>query len=190
MIIRLNKEVQNLTREQKEVLQQLGAQVEDRAIKVTATAYIDEYATMEDMMPETTGWTFYSNLDRYILHPDEKHIDDFKELDKAGKTIVRINAYIHGGIALSLGDGYPFNDSWDGGCAGFAVFDGKATEDNKKDLIWYIDFYNEYQGGGVYCVDIVDEFGETLDNACGLFRDDVVEFAKENGIPEDKINWD
>lgn len=141
-------------------------------------------------MPETTGWTFYSNLSEYILHPDERKINDFEDLDKEDKTIIKINAYIHSGIALSLDDCYPFTDKWDGGCAGYAVFDGEATEEDKKALIQYIDFYNEYQGGGVYCVDIVDEFGETLDNACGLFHNDAVEFAKENGVPATKINWD
>lgn len=153
----------DLTDEQKKVLTELGARFEDRDPVLHIHAY--ESADIWGALPDIGGCKIYSNLSDYIIHPsEEKYTPGIVKNHKEEIDIIPIYAYIHSCICLSLdGDSYPFNDKWDAGVAGFAVF-AKANKDSaKQDLQKYIDAYNDVVGTGLYSVYILDEFDNEVE---------------------------
>lgn len=153
----------NLTDEQKKVLTELGARFEDRDHVLHIQAY--ESADIWGALPDIGGCKIYSNLSYYIIHPsEEKYTPDMIKKHKEEIGFIPIYAYIHSGICLSLDRGsYPFNDKWDAGVAGFAVF-AKANKDSSKQALQkYIDAYNDVVGTGLYSVYILDEFDNEVD---------------------------
>ena len=96
--------------------------------------------------------------------------------------IFPVRAYIHGGIALSLGNSYPFNCQWDSGYIGYAVIradkvaefglkpiDAKKTYENAENELAV---YNSYLSGDTYGYSIV-EF-KTCD-CCGNVEETVTD---------------
>lgn len=153
----------DLTDEQKKVLTELGAWMEDRDPVLRIRAY--ESADIWGALPDIGGCKIYSNLSDYIIHPsEEKYTPDMVKKHKEEIDIIPIYAYIHSGICLSLdGGSYPFNDKWDAGVAGFAVF-AKANKDSAKQALQkYIDAYNEVASTGLYSVCILDEFDNEVE---------------------------
>lgn len=130
------------------------------------------------------GVTFISN------HRDYKNAGEYDNLSTNdcidgnlpdGFEAVPISAYIHGGIALSLGS---FNCPWDSGVFGFLVFKkGEFGEDNQG-LEGFVTHWNHVLMGEVFGFTILDDNGESsdLEGACiGGYAgyDCVIEEAKE-----------
>ena len=72
---------------------------------------------------------------RFLTIENHRHSWGHKQLSKealkeatdkaraAGKTVVTVYAYVHSGVAFSLGNSYPFNCPWDAGPCGVIIVD-------------------------------------------------------------------
>ena len=94
-------------------------------------------------------------------------------------------AYIHSGVALSLGcTAYPFNDRWDSCQVGYVLVG--------KDVGWgrpleeiaagQVETWNQYLSGGVLGYETKDRDGEVVDSCWGFYTtpEQVLEEAKQN----------
>jgi hypothetical protein len=64
-----------------------------------------------------------------------------------------VNAYIHSGVALSLGKQYPFNDQWDTSTTGYILVSKKEWKDEdkaKETAENLIETWNMYLSGDVW----------------------------------------
>ncbi len=118
------------------------------------------------------------------------------------KDIISLPIYVyeHSNIAMSTGAGYPFNDQWDAGCAGFIYITKKKVRKEygwkviTKQRIAQIEKYlksevetqTHYVSGSVYYYAIENEAGEDIeDGSCGGFygydheSSGLMEFAKD-----------
>lgn len=76
-----------------------------------------------------------------------------KSLPGKGWSLYPVNAYIHSGIALSLGRGYPFDDPWDSGLGGILCLRSDDPKGNFKARIRaeaYVEYMNQALSGDVY----------------------------------------
>ena len=131
----------------------------------------------------------FSNLNRYSLAENEqKYNGDPEELKEEGYDLRPIYAYIHSGIALSLGRDGQFSDQFDSGLAGFAAVQGKFTPKQEKVLENYIERYNELSDGEVYRYEIYkNDENDTFIDSCGGFigySDKLAEYIFDNLDPE------
>ena len=71
---------------------------------------------------------------------------------KADYHVLPLIAYIHSGVALSLGsDSYPFNDAWDAGQVGWVLVQKRAGFRNiRKAAQSLVAEWNQYLSGDVY----------------------------------------
>ena len=84
-----------------------------------------------------------------------------KAIEDEGGVVMPIYVYEHSGIAVSLGNGHPFDCPWDSGCGGIAAIDKAALDDEfggDRDkaiscLACEIQTLNEYLNGGVVVVE-------------------------------------
>lgn len=122
----------------------------------------------------------FSNLSRYSLAKNEQRYNgNPEELKKEGYDLRPIYAYIHGGVALSLGRGGQFSDQFDSGLAGFAAVKGKFTSEQEKALENYIKEYNNLQTTTFYGYSIYDENDEVADSCGGFAGNSEEEIADE-----------
>jgi len=71
---------------------------------------------------------------RYLdINPPKGCPEDNRELKNLGYTVFALRAYIHSGVALSLGTGYPFNDLWDSCNAGYVAVHQKVLDEASKE---------------------------------------------------------
>ena len=104
-----------------------------------------------------------------------------------GWRVFQLNAYIHGGVALSLGE---FGCRWDSGQVGWVLVkeenewgerDGKPIT-HEQIAQWLVDEWNQYLSGDVWYFSIEDSDGEETDlGAGGIYgREDALEIAKQH----------
>jgi hypothetical protein len=111
----------------------------------------DDQACLEDVL-FTDREAFYTNVPRYLgnYNTDNKTLDDFESMheivDYYGKDFkaYMVNASIHSGIALSLGNEYPFNCRFDSGLGGVLVLPKEVHADS------FIKEFNSFLNGEVY----------------------------------------
>lgn len=145
--------------------------------------------------------TIYSNHRDYSpdKHKIEELCDEDGELNK--KELDRyfiwlpVYAYIHSGITISTGRGYPFNDRWDSGLFGIIAV-SKANV--RKEFGWknitkarleQIEGYlrgevktlDDYYTGNVYGYVVEDEDGCAIESCWGYFGDESIEEMIEEG---------
>jgi hypothetical protein len=65
-------------------------------------------------------------------------------------NIYPLYAYIHSGIALSLGNSYPFDCKWDTSMSGFLI----TTKDYQLDIKRFIETWNDYLMNGGLMVEL------------------------------------
>lgn len=112
----------------------------------------------------------FSNLRDYKIAEDEQRYNgDPDELKEEGYDLRPIYAYIHSGIALSLGRGGQFSDQFDSGLAGFAAVQGKFTPEQEQALASYIEDFNDLSSGEVYSYTIYDNEDDSVEDSCGGF---------------------
>lgn len=128
--------------------------------------------------------TFYTNIPRH-LNPDGHLLKELKDEDglitDKDVVFILVNAYIHGGVALSTSDEWPFNDRWDGGLGGVMAttrerakewFGRDATDDEiRKSLQGDVDELDSFCQGDVYGFTITDENGEIIESVGGYVGD-------------------
>jgi hypothetical protein len=108
-----------------------------------------------------------------------------------GWRVFELNAYIHSGVALSLGE---FGCPWDSGQVGWVFvkeehgwgeIDGKLTT-HEQMAQWLVEGWNQYLSGDVWCFDIEDSDGEILDSCGGIYgMENALEAAKNDSIAVD-----
>jgi len=129
-------------------------------------------------------------------------IDD---LDAMGKffeveryVVVPVRAYMHGGISLSTGYGYPYNDVWDSGTFGWLYaspedirnnFNAKRASKKMRETFTqmmksFVETWDDYFTGNVFWFSIEDDNGEIKDS-CGGFYGDVEKSGIEHHVSEE-----
>ena len=91
---------------------------------------------------------------------------------EVGETydILPLFAYIHSGVALSLGRAYPLDDRWDSGQIGFVLIKkGVGFKDIIKSAQSLVDEWNQYLSGEVYGFIVEDSDGNHLDSCWGFY---------------------
>ena len=89
-----------------------------------------------------------------------------------GWHVFPLFAYVHSGIAFSLGREYPFNCQWDSGVAGCIALnpaDWAKREDAERYAACMVNTLNQYCSGDVWGYEIQDRHGECLDSCWGFF---------------------
>lgn len=91
--------------------------------------------------------------------------------------IYSLFAYIHSGVALSLGE---FSDPWDSGQIGhvFVTKDASEITYPQKTAESLVEEWNQYLRGDVWGYVITDETGTTVDSCWGFYG---TEFAQSEG---------
>jgi len=141
-------------------------------------SYDDCGIDIEDELFNGDDLTFISTNRNYSSYGTEKNfdIDDMVELLKTNSEYeaVKIYAYIHGGISLSLNK---FSCSFDSGVFGFLLFKkGEFGEDNKG-VESFVKTFNSLLSNEVYRVDLVEyeecNLGGThrtiIESMCGIY---------------------
>ena len=105
-----------------------------------------------------------------------------------GWRVFQLNAYIHSGVTLSLGE---FGCPWDSGQVGWVFVkeengwgerDGKPIT-HEQIAEWLVDEWNQYLSGDVWCFDIEDSDGEVLDSCGGIYgMENALEAAKNDSV--------
>ena len=105
----------------------------------------DEWGN-EDVFLITTR-NHYFEVERKGFTVDGCHDGEYEEKYHA----LILNAYIHSGVALSLGTGYPFNDQWDAGQIGYVlVSKSEGIPDINKAAEALVEEWNQYLSDDVY----------------------------------------
>jgi hypothetical protein len=97
-------------------------------------------------------------------------VDDVAERDfRKDYHVLPLFAYIHSGIALSLGREYPFDCPWDAGQIGVVCVGKRAGfSDIHKAADGLVETWNQYLSGDAYGY-AVEENGEHLDSCWGFY---------------------
>lgn len=116
--------------------------------------------------------------------------------------IFPVYAYIHSGVALSLGrNKYPFNDRWDVSSTGFLLIKKEEFPDKTDEYIFSlgegtIKEWNQYLSGEIYRFDIVEQKECTschhieekeLDSCGGFYGDDYEAIFDHIGVTKDGL---
>lgn len=140
----------------------------------TVKLIADQDATAPDKFDEDDLF-IVTTKNRYFqkLHNGNDARATFEDEEfKAKYHVFVLNSYIHSGVALSLSNGYPFNDQWDGGQIGFVFAEKEswATEDEaRKAAETYVETWNQYLSGDVWGFVIEDADGNDVDSCWGLY---------------------
>lgn len=121
------------------------------------------------------GVSFISNHRDYADKGDMSHIriEALMEGDiPEGYEVAKVNAYIHGGIALSLGD---FSCPWDSGVFGFLLFKTGEFGDDNQGLEGFVKHWTAILNGHIYYFTIENET-EIIESCNGF---DCMDYMKE-----------
>lgn len=105
--------------------------------------------------------------------------DDARRADiEQSHHVYPLYAYIHGGVALSLGRAGQFSDQWDSGQIGnvFVTRDTSEITDPDKCADGLVEEWNQYLSGDVYGYVIEDGEGAHVDSCWGFYG---IEYCKE-----------
>ncbi len=104
---------------------------------------------------------------------------------KKDYPVLRLMAYIHGGVALSLGSGGQFSDPWDSGQIGYVLVKKRQGFRNiRKAAESLVNEWNQYLSGDVWGYSVTDENGDDTDISCWGF------YGQEYAIQEAKQEID
>lgn len=108
--------------------------------------------------------------------------EEFAEAVRAKYEVYPLFAYIHSGIALSLGRSYPFDCPWDSGQIGFVLVDREEVgeENLDRNAEATVETWNQFLSGDVWGYEIEDKDGEFVDSCWGFYgREYCEEQARE-----------
>ena len=151
-------------------------------------------AVQYDMNPESPReWdnlgTIYSNHRYYDPdgHSIEEAMNEYEDgLSKeflAENIYLPVYGYEHGGMSISTGRGYPFNDRWDSGLFGIIAvskykirkeYGCKRVSKNLREKVLDIlraevETLDNYYNGQVYAFTVEDERGDIVESCCGYY---------------------
>lgn len=104
-----------------------------------------------------------------------------------GFEVFPLYAYIHSGVALSLGNSeYPFSDRWDSGQVGFVYVSKDPGEFGERPLDRVaqslVDEWNTYLCGDVWGYVIEDEDGEHVHSCWGFYGEKFCETEAKQAL--------
>ena len=158
---------------------------------------IDTYYDYDCESPNDWGdeqrFIVYDHRQFYVkregFNPSEifDHIEETKKFFYDGFYVFPLYAYIHSGVALSLGNtGYPFNCRWDSSCSGFVLIQKEKSTwtraSAEKAAEGLVETWNQYLSGEVYGYNCPD----SADSCWGYYGD----AGYEQMIAEAKNNID
>lgn len=109
---------------------------------------------------------------------------DFRREVKREYHILPLYAYIHSGVALSLGRRYPFNDQWDSGQIGFVLVRKRQGFRNiRKVAESHVETWNQYLSGDVYGYTVEGPNGEDIDSCWGFYGFDYARAEAIGAVP-------
>ena len=115
-------------------------------------------------------------------------LEDEERLAEVEKThhVYPLYAYIHSGVALSLGRSGQFSCPWDSGRIGsvFITKDTSEITEPEKCAEGLVEQWNQYLSGDVWGYEIEDPDGVHVDSCCGFYG---LEYCKEearNAVPD------
>jgi len=138
---------------------------------------IKVYQDTDTSAPEDNG-----NTDLFLITTSNRYfevkrkgfdMDSARDGDyKKDYHVLALNAYIHSGVALSLGTEYPFGDLWDSGQIGYVLVQKRAGFRNIRTAAEsLISEWNSYLAGEVYGYVVEDSDGEHVDSCWGFVGD-------------------
>ena len=98
----------------------------------------------------------------------EEDIEDYKDTHH----IYPLFAYIHSGIALSLGREYPFNCKWDSGQIGYVLISKTEISEPRKAAESLVEVWNSYLSGDVWGYEVIEK---TECQCCNHISEEVIE---------------
>jgi len=163
----------------------------------TVKLIADHDATAPDEFGDD-GIILVTTKNRYFerLHDGKSapELDDDPEM-KRKYWAFPVYAYIHSGVALSLGRGGQFADPWDSGRIG-TLFLAKSewryrTRETKKN--WsaehyakvHIETWNQYLSGDVWGFEITDADGKDIDSCWGFYGLDYARSEAISNVPDE-----
>ena len=103
-----------------------------------------------------------------------------------GYTRLALYAYIHSGVALSLGREYPFNCQWDSCQVGFIYVSTDPGEfgDTTPEQVakGYVETWNQYLSGDVWGYTVEDAAGEHVDSCWGFYGREYCETEAKSAL--------
>lgn len=163
--------------------------------ELTLKIEVDQYCDIESPIECQEDFIFLSNHRDYKSINTHYEIDSFIN-DETGELdfedikntlgnveIYPVFAYIHSGIALSLGRSYPFDCQFDSGLFGLFICPKDFFKDFKA-VSSFIESYGQWLNGEVYYYYIEDSEGEVIDS-CGGFIG--YEHCEQEG--EEALQW-
>lgn len=129
----------------------------------------------------------------FVLGKEGFSLDDIRDGEHKEKYhVFPVYAYIHSGVALSLGRGGQFSDPWDSGQIGYCLVSKESFGTEPQVISWgtiptaydaakgYLEAWNQYLSGQVYGYEVEDEDGNDVDSCWGFYGYDyAVKEAKE-----------
>ena len=105
--------------------------------------------------------------------------EEIQDGEYNGYKVYPLNAYIHSGVALSLGKSYPFDCPWDSGQIGFVLV-SKTLNPGKEDEVAQltVEEWNQFLSGDVWFFSVLKD--DIVLESCGGF------YGYENAVNEAK----
>jgi len=116
----------------------------------------------------------------YSVEAIAEHMRTHKLYDGKYK-VFPLYAYVHLGVSLSLGRGYPFNCPWDSGMIGYVLVDRRKSiiPDASQAAEATVETWNQYLNGDVWTVCIKNEAGDVLEAVGGFYG---YEYARTEAV--------
>lgn len=130
-----------------------------------------------DFWDDETEVIFISGHRDYKSENTSYCLNDFEDIEEIRETypncdIVPIDAYIHGGIALSINT---FSCPWDSGVFGSLVFPKGTFGKHTIGLEGFVETWSQCLNGEIYGYIIENDQGEKLDSCWGFIGYDTAE---------------
>ena len=151
--------------------------IEYKGMFISLDQDIDAESPADFECPEN-GVFLVTTRNRYFeVIPKGYSVESIAEHMKTHRTyhgfyVWPLFAYIHSGVALSLGRKYPFNCPWDSGQIGFILVKRGTSKDLETNAQGLVDTWNQYLSGDVWSYCIKDNDDNFIDACSGFYGQD------------------
>jgi hypothetical protein len=122
----------------------------------------------EDMFIVTTDNRYFERKRKgFAIEDIKEHLETHKRYN--GYKVYPLYAYIHSGIALSLGRSGQFSCPWDSGMIGYVLVKWKGHKRHESMAESLVETWNQFFSGDVYGIVIEDEQENVLDSCWGFY---------------------
>ena len=138
-----------------------------------------------DSGPDTGVFIVTTKNREFEVIPKGYSVDEITEHMRThklyhGHKVYPLYAYVHSGVALSLGRQWPFDCPWDSGQIGFVLVKrGIGVRDFDSAAQSVVETWNQYLSGDVWGISIQDSEDNVLDSCWGFYG---FEYAKKEAM--------